>query len=51
MRRTKVAQIYKKTANLRTVQLLPGLTNMDSTVRYLGADIEDALSPSEGNDL
>lgn len=51
MRRTKVAQIYKKTANLRTVQLLPGLTNMDSTVRYLGADIEDALSLSEGNDL
>ena len=36
MRRTKVAQIYKKTGNLRAVQLLLGHTKMDSTVRYLG---------------
>jgi hypothetical protein len=40
MRRTKVAQIYKKTGNLRAVQLLLGHTKMDSTVRYLGVDIE-----------
>ena len=35
MRRTKVTQIYKKTGNLRAVQLLLGHTKMDSTVRYL----------------
>lgn len=51
MRRTKVAQIYKKTGNLRAVQLLLGHTKMDSTVRYLGVDIKDALSLSEGIDL
>ena len=42
-RPSKVAQIYKKTGNLRAVQLLLGHTRMDSTVRYLGVDIEDAL--------
>ena len=51
MRRTKVAQIYKKTGNLGAVQLLLGHTKMDSTVRYLGVDIEDALTLSEGIDL
>nr|WP_229583498.1 hypothetical protein [Paracoccus sp. S-4012] len=51
MRRTKVAQVYKKTGNLRAVQLLLGHTKMDSTVRYLGVDIDDALSLSEGIDL
>lgn len=47
MRRTKVAQIYKKTGNLRAVQLLLGHTKMDSTVRYLGVELEDALKISE----
>ena len=51
MRRSKVAQIHKKTGNLRAVQLMLGHTKMDSTVRYLGVDIEDALSLSEGIDL
>lgn len=51
MRRTKVAQIYKKTGNLRAVQLLLGHTKMDGTVRYLGVDLDDALSLSEGIDL
>lgn len=51
MRRTKVAQIYKKTGNLRAVQLLLGHTKMDSTVRYLGVDIEDALSISESVEI
>ena len=51
MRRTKVAQIYKKTGNLRAVQLLLGHTKMDSTVRYLGVDLEDALTLSEGIEL
>ncbi len=44
MRRTKVTQIYKKTGNLRAVQLLLGHTKMDSTVRYLGIELEDALA-------
>lgn len=51
MRRTKVAQIYKKACILRAVQLLLGQTKMDSTVRYLGVDIEDARSLSEEIDL
>ncbi|AWB50395.1 integrase [Gemmobacter aquarius] len=51
MRRTKVAQIYKKTGNLRAVQLLLGHTKMDSTVRYLGVDLDDALALSETVDL
>lgn len=51
MSRTKVAQIYKKMGNLRAVQLLLGQTKMDSTVRYLGVDTEDALSLSEATDL
>ena len=51
MRRTKVAQIYKKTGNLRAVQLLLGHTKMDITVRYLGVDLEDALSISENVEI
>ena len=51
LRRTKVAQIYKKTGNLRAVQLLLGHTKMDSTVRYLGVDVEDALAISEGVEI
>ena len=47
MRRTKAAQIYKKTGNLRAVQLLLGHTKLESTVRYLGIEVEDALSISE----
>ena len=51
MRRTKVSQIYKKTGNLRAVQLLLGHTKMDSTVRYLGVELEDALVISEGVEI
>ena len=51
MRRTKVAQVYKKTGNLRAVQLLLGHTKMDSTVRYVGVELEDALAISEGIDV
>ncbi len=47
MRRTKAAQIYKKTGNLRAVQLLLGHTKMDSTVRYLGVELDDALEIAE----
>ena len=51
MRRTKVSQIYKKTGNLRAVQLLLGHTKMDSTVRYLGVELEDALTISEAVEI
>ncbi len=51
MRRTKAAQIYKKTGNLRAVQLLLGHTSLESTVRYLGIEVEDALSISEQVEL
>ena len=51
MRRTKAAEIYHKTGNLRAVQLLLGHTKVDSTVRYLGVELEDALSISEKIDI
>jgi site-specific recombinase XerC len=51
LRRTKPAQIYKKTGNLRAVQLLLGHTKLDSTVRYLGIEVDDALSISEQVEL
>ena len=47
MRRTKAAQIYEKTDNLRAVQLLLGHRKLESTVRYLGIEVDDALSISE----
>jgi site-specific recombinase XerD len=43
LRRTKAAQIYRKTGNLRAVQLLLFHAKVDSTVRYLGVELEDAL--------
>jgi integrase len=51
MRRTKVAQIYRKTGNLRAVQLLLGHTKLESTVRYLGIEVDDALAISEQIEL
>ena len=51
LRRTKATQIYKKTGNLRAVQLLLGHTKLESTVRYLGVEVEDALSLSEQIEL
>ena len=51
MRRTKAAQIYKKTGNLRAVQLLLGHTKLESTVHYLGIEVGDALSTSEQVEL
>ncbi len=47
LRRTKAALIYRKTGNLRVAQLLLGHTKVDSTVRYLGVELEDALSIAE----
>ena len=51
MRRTKAAQIYRKTGNLRAVQLLLGHTKLESTVRYLGIEVDDALSLAEQIEL
>ncbi|MDG2404718.1 MAG: tyrosine-type recombinase/integrase, partial [Paracoccaceae bacterium] len=51
LRRTKAALIYRKTGNLRAVQLLLGHTKVDSTVRYLGVELEDALSIAEKIDI
>ena len=51
LRRTKVAQIYRETGNLRAVQLLLGHTKIESTVRYLGIDADDALQLAERVEL
>lgn len=51
LRRTKVALIYKKTGNLRACQLLLGHRNLESTVRYLGIEVDDALEISEQIDI
>jgi integrase len=45
--RTKASLIYKVTGYLRAVQILLGPTNIDNTVRYLGVDVDDALTLSE----
>ena len=46
MRRTKAALIYRRTKNLRAVQLLLGHSKLESTVRYLGIEVDDALEIS-----
>ncbi len=46
-RRIKVTRIYRRTKNLRPVQLLLGHSKLESTVRYLGIEVEDALEISE----
>ena len=51
LRRTKAAQIYRKTGNLRAVQLLLGHTKIESTVLYLGIEVDDALTLSEQVEL
>jgi len=48
MRRTKATLIYRRTKNLRAVQLLPGHTKLESTVRYLGVEVERALNVEAG---
>jgi len=51
MRRTKASLIYKKTKNLRAVQILLGHTKLESTVRYLGIEVDDALELSVAIDI
>jgi integrase len=51
LRRTKATLIYRRTGNLRAVQLLLGHSRIESTVRYLGIEVDDALAISEQVDV
>ena len=51
MRRTKATLIYKRTKNLRAIQLLLGHSKLESTVRYLGIEVDDALEISEQTEI
>ena len=51
LRRTKVSMLYRKTGNLRAWQLLLGHTKLESTVRYLGVELDDALALSEALEI
>jgi integrase len=51
MRRTKASLIYKRTKNLRVVQLLLGHSKLESTVRYLGIEVDDALEMAEQTEV
>jgi len=51
MRRTKPTLIYKRTKNLRAVQLLLGHTKLESTVRHLGIEVDDALELAEQTEI
>ena len=51
LRRTKASLIYRRTKNSRAVQLLLGHTKLESTVRYLGIEVDDALELAEQTDV
>ncbi len=51
LRRTKVSMIYRRTGNLRAVQILLGHTKLESTVRYLGIEVDDALELAEQTEI
>jgi integrase len=51
LRRTKATLIYRRTKNLRAVQLLLGHSKLESTVRYLGIEVNDALEMAEQTDV
>jgi integrase len=51
LRRTKASLIYRRTKNLRAVQLLLGHTKLESTVRYLGIEVDDALEMAEQTEV
>jgi integrase len=51
LRRTKATLVYRRSGNLRAVQLLLGHTKIESTVRYLGIEVDDALAIAEQVDV
>lgn len=51
MRRTKATLIYRRTKNSRAVQLLLGHSKLESTVRYLGLEVDEALEISEQTEI
>lgn len=51
LRRTKATMIYRKTGNLRAIQLVLGHEKIDSTVKYLGVEVEEALALSESIEI
>lgn len=51
LRQTKASIIYRATGNLRAVQILPGHSKIENTVRYLGVDAEDALALAENTEI
>ena len=51
MRRTKATLIYRRTRNLRAIQLLLGHSKLESTVRYLGVEVDDALEIWEQTEI
>lgn len=51
LRRTKASLIYKATGNLRAVQILLGHSKIENTIRYLGVDIDDALTLAERTEI
>jgi integrase len=51
MRRTKASLIYRRTKNIRAVQILLGHTKLESTVRYLGIEVDDALEMAEQTEV
>jgi site-specific recombinase XerC len=51
LRRTKATLIYRRTGNLRAVQLLLGHSKIESTVRYLGVEVDDAIAIAEQVDV
>lgn len=51
MRRTKASLIFRRTENLRALQLLLGHTKLESTVRYLGIEVDDALETAEQTEV
>lgn len=51
IRRTKASLIYRRTKNIRAVQILLGHTKLESTVRYLGIEVDDALELAEQTEV
>jgi hypothetical protein len=51
MRRTKASLIYRLTKNLRALRLLLGHTKLESAVRYLGIEVDDALEMAEQTEV